>query len=281
MPTAHPRQHPVHTDLVRTMLLARGLERRAQQAQLGPRSRPGPTRGRGSEAIAVGAASALGPEDRLFASDRYLAAHLARGLSPEDYLLRCLGGESPRTAAGGIGFASPGGELVDLAAGAALALQLRNSDGVAMALVPSEDYRAGRCDQALRTATYRRLPFVLVVEGVVDAPADPEPHVVEALELETIAATTRAAVETARSGDAPAMVICDDRLPADADVHGDPDEAADPIRRELRRLACNVATRQLIKPLRNDVSATVREADRRARLMRTGFRRQPNEVAVA
>jgi len=278
MPTEQSRPQLVHTDLVRMMLLARALERRAQRAHLGPRSRPGPTRGRGSEAFAVGAASALGEDDRLFASDRYLAAHLARGLPPEDYLVRCLGGTSAR-ATDAIGFASPGAELVDLAAGAALALQLRDSDGVAMALVPADAYRGGRCDQAIHTATSRRLPLVIVIEGPVDPPPGADARVVQAQEVEVVASAVRGAVREVRGGEAPAVVICDDRPPAD-DAFSDPDEPRDPIKRELRRMACNVATRELIGPLRSDVRVRVRAAERRARLTRSGFRHRPAGAAA-
>ena len=256
------------------MLLARGLERRAQQAHLGSRSRPGPTRGRGSEAFAVGAASALGSQDRLFASDRYLAAHLTRGLAPEDFLVRCLGGTTPRTTDDTVGFASPGGELVDLAAGAALALQLRDSDGVALTLVPGEAYRGGQCDQALRAARSRGLPLVMVVEGSVEPPPDVESRVVRAPEVEIIASAVRGAVRSVRNGNAPVVVICDDSQPPDDSALGDGDNSRDPIRRELHRLACNVATRELIVPLRNEVSARVRAAEKRARLVRTGLRRE-------
>ena len=268
MPARQPRPQPVHTDLVRLMLLARGLERRARQAHLGPRSRASAARGRGSEAFAVGAASALGPQDRLFASDRYLAAHLTRGLAPEDFLVRCLGGTTPRTTDDTVGFASPGGELVDLAAGAALALQLRESNGVALTLVPGEAYRGGQCDQALRAARSRGLPLVMVIEGSVEPPADVESRVVQAHKVEIIASAVRGAVRSVRNGDAPVVVICDDSRSPDESALGDGD-SRDPIRRELHRLACNAATRELIVPLRDEVSVRVRAAEKRARLVHT------------
>ncbi len=273
--TIQARGHLVHTDLVRLMLLARGLERRALDSHLGPASRHGRMRGLGAEAVAVGAAAALGPDDRLFAPDRYLAAHLTRGLAAEDYLVRCLGGDGRVQARAGdaIGFASPGNELIDLAAGAALALQLRDAPGVAMALVPAEAYESGRCDHAIRAATSRRLPLVAVIEGPA-APPEGNGGVADGLAVEAVSSAARTAVGEARAGGGPVILVCRD------DDSGDRDNGErDPIRRELRWLACNAATRPLIAPLRDDVAARINAADRRAKLLLSRARRRQEIVA--
>jgi len=265
------------TELLRLMLLARSLEGRVlairNGAAAGHRRR---ARGRGSEAL-VGAAAVLGPEDRLFAPDRYLSAHLARGLPPETFLLRCLGsrGEAPEADAWTVGYASPGSELIDMAAGAALALQLRGADGVAMAIVPGECYVTGHAAEALRAARPRKLPLVVVVEAsptveLADRPDDE----VDLSDVEAIGAAARKSVEDARHGDGPGLLLCAASRQAAGGplVNGAP--IADPIERELKRMAVNATTRELLRPLRREVRAEVRDAMRRARSLDAYWRRQ-------
>jgi 2-oxoisovalerate dehydrogenase E1 component alpha subunit len=261
-PVATSNGHSVHIERVRLMLLARALEQRA--IALGARNGAAGTRMvhvRGSEAFGVGSASALQPGDRLFASNCYLSAHLARGLEPGDFLARCLGRRGHSVGEpGSAGWASRGTGLVDLAAGAALALRLRDGDGlVSMVLVPGEAYASGQCDQALRAARSRELALVLMVEAPEELQVSgPALEVSDAADVDAVFNGAVAAVASARAGDGPQTVMCRrPRVAAGAPAAiGD----ADPVTRALHRLASNPEAHGLFGPLRRDVVAAVRAA---------------------
>jgi len=196
------------------VLLARALERRADalRTRLGPAVSTA-VEPPGSEAFAVGSASALRAGDRLFAPDRYLSAHLARGLEPDDFLARRLGGRGrpgDEREPGSAGWVSSGTELIDLAAGAALALRLRDdADLVSMALVPGDAYASGRCDRALRAGASRGLAIVLMVEAPAGLQArDPAPEVADSADVDAVFNAAAAAVASARAGFGPQTVLC-------------------------------------------------------------------------
>jgi TPP-dependent pyruvate/acetoin dehydrogenase alpha subunit len=213
-PAATSNGHPAHVERVRLMLLARALERRAVALASPNRGAVTPFPVGGSEAFAVGSASALGPGDRLFAPDLYLSAHLARGLEPDDFLARRLGGrcrsgEGLREP-GSAGWTSSGKELIELAAGAALALRLRDDVGlVSMALVPADAYASGMCDRALEAARFRELPLVVMVEAGADLQASgPALEIWDSTDVELVLNGAAAAVAEARAGYGPETVIC-------------------------------------------------------------------------
>jgi TPP-dependent pyruvate/acetoin dehydrogenase alpha subunit len=199
---------------VRLVLLARALERRA--GALRTRFGPGVTPAvevPGPEAFAVGSASALRAGDRLFAPDRYLSAYLARELEPEDFLARRLGGRGrPGDARepGSAGWVASGTELIDLAAGAALALRLRDdADLVSMALVPGDAYASGRCDRALRAGASRGLAIVLMVDARAPLQArDLAGEVADSTDVDAVFNAASAAVASARAGFGPQTVLC-------------------------------------------------------------------------
>jgi TPP-dependent pyruvate/acetoin dehydrogenase alpha subunit len=202
-------------EAARLAVLARALERKAIAIGMRNGAAQGPSvRGPGSEAFGVGAASALHPGDRLFAPDRFLCAHLARGLEPEDFLARRLGGRcrfaDGQREPGSAGWASSGKELLDLAAGAALALRLRDGvELVSMALVPADAYASSGCDRALEAARFRELPLVLMVEAGADLEATgPALEVRDSTDVEAVFDGAAAAVASARAGYGPETVIC-------------------------------------------------------------------------
>jgi TPP-dependent pyruvate/acetoin dehydrogenase alpha subunit len=206
--------HAAHVERVRLMLVARALEHRAIAFGTRPRAAISPAaRDPGPEAFGVGSASALQVGDRLFAPDRYLSAHLVRGLDPEDFVARRLGGRRRRGDGGepgSAGWVSSGTELIDLAAGAALALRLRDgADLVSMALVPGEAYASGQCDRALRAAAARGLALVLMVEAPAGLQArDSALEVADSADVDAVFNRAVAAVASARAGFGPQTVIC-------------------------------------------------------------------------
>ena len=212
--------------LLRLMMLARVAEQRARlfldsEAGAAPAAR-------WRDAIGAGTAAALGPQDRLIAPGRYLAAHVGR------------------RPAGSIGGRSAAVDLVPIAVGAALAIAERGSDGVVVTLLDAGALAGERWSQSLELATARRLPLVLVVEvaeataaSPTSTPTPPRPRLgepVDAADPEAILAAVRAAVELARRGDGPVVLAC--VAPAAVSVVRDAREAAihDPIELYARRL---------------------------------------------
>jgi TPP-dependent pyruvate/acetoin dehydrogenase alpha subunit len=192
-----------------------------------------------AEPIGVGAASALGPHDRLIAPERYLAAHLARGE-----------GESQ-------GSLSAGPDLVPIAVGVALALSRGGERGVVLTLLDEAALAAERTKEAIGMATERRLPLVLVTDGrrsaaiggpraLADTALAGQPLLGEAVDRddpEAVLAAVGAAVERAREGRGTTLVSClgigeargrRRRRHGSSSDHGIGDQ--DPIERYARRL---------------------------------------------
>jgi hypothetical protein len=105
----------------------------------------------------------------------------------------------------------------------------------------------------------------MVVEGPADVAPEYASQRVSVDDVEGIAGAVRAAIRRIHEDGPPAVVVCDGSSEGEG--------GNDPIRRELWRLACNGATRELIAPMRSEVGAIVMDAERRARLLRSGFRR--------
>jgi TPP-dependent pyruvate/acetoin dehydrogenase alpha subunit len=182
------------------MMLARVTEQRARlfldrEAGAAPAAR-------WRDAIGAGAAAALGPQDRLIAPGRYVAAHVDR---------------QPGRS---IGSRSAAADLVPMAVGAALALAERGSDGAVVTLLDEGAMAGERWSESLSLAMARRLPLVLVVEvadattGASPTPAPTPPAQsrlggpVDAADPEAVFAAVRAAVESARRDGGPALVTC-------------------------------------------------------------------------
>jgi len=132
--------------------------------------------GRGQEAVAVGATFALGPDDPVCPMIRDLGAHLVRGTTPLAILGHYLGraggvsggregnihfGEAQR---GVVGMVSMLGDMMCVAAGMALAFQLRGERRCALSFCGDGATSVGDWHEAMNLAGVRRLPAIFVLE---------------------------------------------------------------------------------------------------------------------
>lgn len=157
-------------DLLRAMMRIRCFEQRLLALP-----RPGfQLLSSGEEAVAVGVCAALGPDDQLLCSGRSIGPALARGLEAGPLLAELQGkasgpckgkGGRGHVAQPGIGFfgahAVVGGNLT-IAAGVALALQLRGVPAVAACIFGDGACGAGALHETLNLAAVWKLPLLLV-----------------------------------------------------------------------------------------------------------------------
>ena len=160
-------------DRLRAMLLIRAFERRLMAR---------PDHGfqlfsSGEEAVAVGVAAALKPDDQLLCSGRAIGPALARGLDPGLVFAEVLGkATGPCAGRGGRGhIAQPakgffgahavvGGNL-SIAAGVALSLQQAGQGGLAVCIFGDGACGAGALHETLNIAALWRLPLLLVCDN--------------------------------------------------------------------------------------------------------------------
>ena len=194
--------------------------------------------GRGHEAISVGAAYALGPEDLAAPMHRDLGCYLVRGLTPERIVANQLGkvdgvtgGRDANLHGMGdlslnlVGFVSHLPQSMPVALGAAMAFQYRNESRVALTFVGDGSSNTGLFHETLNLAAVQRAPFVVVVENNQYAYSTP---LAEQMAIEDVAVRAGAhgvpsaiidgndvamvhravslAVEGARAGEGPALI---------------------------------------------------------------------------
>ena len=126
----------------------------------------------GMEAIAVGYASALHPDDVIAPFHRDMGAFLIRGFTPGEILAQYLGKRTGPTKGkdgnvhmgdlkrGMIGFVSHLADNLPVAAGAALAFKIRGEARVAFAGTGDGGTSRGDFHEAMNFAAVRRLPVV-------------------------------------------------------------------------------------------------------------------------
>jgi pyruvate dehydrogenase E1 component alpha subunit len=126
----------------------------------------------GMEAIAVGYASALNPEDVIAPFHRDMGAFLIRGFSPGEIIAQYLGKQAGPTKGkdgnvhmgdltrGVIGFVSHLADNMPVAAGAALAFKIRGESRVAFAGTGDGGTSRGDFHEAMNFAAVRTLPVV-------------------------------------------------------------------------------------------------------------------------
>lgn len=197
--------------------------------------------GLGQEAIAVGAASMLGPEDYSIGTYRGHAHALARGASPEAVLAELLG------RVGGI-CAGKGGSMhitsvehgyygsyaivgahLPIAVGLAWASRIKKSKQVTVCFFGDGAVNIGAFHEAVNLAALWSLPIVFVCENnqymeyspistmiPVERPAADRASaygldriVVDGNDVHAVAASVGAAVDTARRGGGPALIEAD------------------------------------------------------------------------
>ena len=133
--------------------------------------------GCGQEAIGVGAAYALAPEDRLCILHRDLGAHFVRGVTPERYLANYMGRSGGVTGGrdgnmhfgarelGCVGMVSMLPDMALVANGIALAFKLRHERRVALTFFGEGSTANGQWHEAMNLAGVQRLPVVFVLEN--------------------------------------------------------------------------------------------------------------------
>jgi TPP-dependent pyruvate/acetoin dehydrogenase alpha subunit len=156
--------------LLRAMVRIRAFEERLLQLP-----RPGfQLLSCGEEAVAVGVCAALAPEDQLLSSGRAIAPALARGLEPGRVMAELQGkavgpckgkggrGHLAQPAAGFFGAHAVVGGNLAVAAGVALARQMRRDAGIVVCIFGDGACGAGILHETLNLAALWKLPLVLV-----------------------------------------------------------------------------------------------------------------------
>jgi TPP-dependent pyruvate/acetoin dehydrogenase alpha subunit len=224
--------------LLRFMALMRAAEERAlalyRQGKI-----PGSFYdGRGQEAISVGAAYALAPEDRMCILHRDLGAHLVRGVTPDRYLANYMGRAGGITGGkdgnmhfgdrrlGCVGMVSMLPDMALVANGMALAMKNRGERRVAMTFFGEGSSANGQWHEAMNFAGVYRLPVVFLLENnrfaystpnELEFAVDPIERaraygfpgvVVDGNDVEAVFEAANAATERARDGGGPTLIEC-------------------------------------------------------------------------
>ena len=154
--------------------LTRGLEQRVITLYRQGKIIGGVYISAGEEAIAVGSASALEPDDVIAPTHRDLGANLMKGITPKEYLAQYLAKRTGLTRGrdgnvhygdikrGIIGFISPMADLLPVAAGVALSFKLRRDRRVVAAFFGDGASSRGDFHEALNFAAVMKLPVIFI-----------------------------------------------------------------------------------------------------------------------
>ena len=154
--------------------LTRGLEDQVIKMYRQGRIVGGCYVGTGEEAISVGSACALAPDDVVAPSHRGLGVHLVKGVEPKEYMAQYLGRRAgPTRGKDGtihfgdirrhiIGFISPMADGIPVAAGAALAFKIRREPRIAVAYFGDGASSRGDFHEGLNFAAVLKLPVVFI-----------------------------------------------------------------------------------------------------------------------
>jgi TPP-dependent pyruvate/acetoin dehydrogenase alpha subunit len=164
-------------ELLRYMLLMRGIEERALKLYRQGKVPGSFYDGYGQEAVSAGAAFAMAPEDRLCVLHRDLAAHLVRGVEPRRVFAQYMGRASGLTHGrdgnvhfgerrlGCVGMVSMLPDMMLVAAGMAMAFKLRGERRCALTWVGDGATSRGDFHEAMNWASVQRLPVIFVLEN--------------------------------------------------------------------------------------------------------------------
>ena len=194
--------------------------------------------GRGQEAISVGAAFTLRPEDRTCILHRDLGAHLVRGVTPDRYLANYMGRSAGVTGGkdgnmhfgdrrlGSVGMVSMLPDMALVATGMAMAFKMRREPRVALTFFGEGSTANGQWHEAMNFAGIHRLPVVFVLENnrfaystpnELEFAVDPIERAhsygfpgmnVDGNDVEEVFEAARTAVEMARAGGGPTLIEC-------------------------------------------------------------------------
>ena len=174
---------------LRTMLLIRRFEERAEQLTMRGKVPGGVHPAVGQEATAVGFAAALAPGDTVSAPHRGHHHALAKGVSPDGLMAELYGkatgvsrgrGGSMHLAGFDVGFIGSNGIVgasVGLALGDAFAAHYRHEQRVAVAFFGDGGINTGRTWESLNLAGAWRLPLIAVCENNLYAVETPTANV--------------------------------------------------------------------------------------------------------
>jgi len=191
----------------------------------------------GQEAVAVGSAYALAPQDVIGPIIRDLGAMLVRGVQPREVMMQYMakgdgptGGKDANTHFGDLsrGLVAPIsmlGALIPVLVGVALAGRMQGKDLVAMTWIGDGGTSTGDFHEGLNLAAVLNVPFVLIVENngyaystpverqmrikniVVRAAAYGIPgELVDGNDVLAVYEVTKRAVDRARAGGGPTLV---------------------------------------------------------------------------
>jgi pyruvate dehydrogenase E1 component alpha subunit len=217
--------------------LTRGLEQRVITLYRQGKIVGGVYLGTGEEAIAVGSAVALEPDDVIAPTHRDLGANLMKGITPKEYMAQYLAKQTGLTRGrdgnvhfgditrGIIGFISPMADLLPVAAGVGLAFKLRRERRVVAAFFGDGASSRGDFHEALNLAAVLKLPVIFIchnnqyaystplsrqmaIEHVADrAKAYGMPGVsVDGNDVLAVRAAVSLAAARARAGEGPSLV---------------------------------------------------------------------------
>jgi TPP-dependent pyruvate/acetoin dehydrogenase alpha subunit len=195
----------------------------------------------GHEAISVGAAMALAPEDVIAPMHRDIGAYFARGMAPRrlmaQYLGRAGGVSGGRDSnlhgcgdlsLGIIGYISSLPASMPVTAGAAMAFKLRREPRVALTFFGDGGSSEGLAHETLNWAAVFQLPVVFICENnqyAYSTPLSRQMHinhiaaraagyglpgaVIDGNDFTAVYQTTLEAVDRARRGEGPTLIECE------------------------------------------------------------------------
>ena len=193
---------------------------------------------RGQEAISVGSAYVLGPDDWIAPMIRNIGALLVRGFKPRDILTQHMarvtsptqgkdgtshfGDLGPRHVIGPISML---GDLIPVMTGVAMAGRYLGQKIVALTWIGDGGASTGAFHEGLNLAAVQKVPLVLVIENNQWAYSTPvshqaamrdladraraygiQGHVIDGNDVLEVWRTTRAAAERARDGGGPVLI---------------------------------------------------------------------------
>jgi TPP-dependent pyruvate/acetoin dehydrogenase alpha subunit len=193
---------------------------------------------RGHEALSVGAASALRPEDVMAPMHRDLGAYLLRGITPRRVFASLLGRETGVSRGRDanlhgmgdlslnlIGFISHLPHSLPVTVGVAMSFTYRNEARVALTFVGDGSSNSGVFHESMGLAALQNAPVVVIVENnqyAYSTPLRQHTHnprlveravsygipgvVVDGNDVEAVHAVTLEAVEHARAGGGPTLI---------------------------------------------------------------------------
>ena len=264
-------------ELLRYLLLMRGIEERAMSLYRQGKVPGSFYDGRGQEAVSAGAAFAMAPEDRLCILHRDLAAHLVRGVEPARIVAQYMGRDGGITRGrdgnvhfgdrhlGCVGMVSMLPDMMLVATGMAMAFRIRGERRCALTWLGDGATSRGDFHEAMNWAGVQRLPVIFVLENnqyaystplhlqfAVDPVQRAEAYgfpgvTVDGNDVEAVFEATRVARERALAGHGPTLIEAITMRMHGHAAHDDmryvPTElvehwrARDPIDRQERRVA--------------------------------------------